>query len=128
MTSLTTEPGGSLVTIVIYPHPLTNRRYRASNALRPPLHHPTNLLTYLRLLQRPRPLHHHHTLTPHVIHRDHLLGIPVHDDIGVVRHHDHLSAAFVVTDLADDQVVDHVVVEIVFGLVEHDGLVAVGEE
>ena len=94
----------------------------------PPLHHPTNLLAHLPLLQRPRPRLHHHALTSHMIHRDHLLGIPVHDDVGIVRNHDHLPAALVVTDLADDQVVDHVVVEIVFGLVEHDGLVAVGEE
>ena len=60
-----------------------------------------------------------------MIHGDHLLGVTVDHDVRVVRDHDDLPPALVVTDLPNDEVVDHMVVKIVFRLIEYDGFIAV---
>jgi hypothetical protein len=52
---------------------------------------------------------------------DDLLGIADHSDVRAVRHHDDLSALFYLLDNRDQQPVNRLAVEILFGLVNNDG-------
>ena len=58
----------------------------------------------------------------------HHLGVAVHDDVRVCADDDDLSAQLVLADLADHQVVDEVVVQIVLRLIEHQRFVAVRQQ
>ena len=104
--------------------PLVARFERLATAL----HDAANLLPDAGILEATRPVRDHGALTVHMIHGDHPLGIAVDHDVRIVSHHDDLSPALVLTDLSHDQVMDDMVVEVVLGLVEYDGLVPVREE
>jgi hypothetical protein len=54
------------------------------------------------------------------------LGITVHDNIGVMGNYEHLPTLFDRAELFDNQIVDQVIVEVVFRLIQDDRLLAVG--
>ena len=56
------------------------------------------------------------------------LRIAVDNDIGIMCHHDHLSLLLDLLELGDNQIVDKVVVQIIFGLVQNQRLLAVGKQ
>jgi hypothetical protein len=53
-------------------------------------------------------------------------GITVHDNIGIMGNYEHLPTLFDRAELFDNQVIDQVIVEVVFGLIQDDRLLAVG--
>jgi len=64
---------------------------------------------------------------PH-IQGDDIFRITIHDDVGVVRDHQNLPFLFDLSQLRHDQVIDQVVVEIVFWLIKHERLISIRKD
>ena len=92
----------------------------------PPFHHPAYLIAQFGLLESTALLH--DTLTALELHHMHQFGIAIYNHVGVMGDNNELTTQFVFADLSHDQVVYQVVVEVVFRLVENNGLLTESQQ
>ena len=84
-----------------------------------------NFVTHARFLKAARPRLRDNTLSTLEVHGNDLLCISVHYDTCVVGRYYYLTSMFVLADLSNNQVIDQVIVEVIFWLIEDDGIITI---
>ena len=85
----------------------------------PPFHHSAYFISQFVLLESTALLY--VTLPAPELHHMHQFGIAINNDVWIVGDNNKLATQLIFANLPHDQVVDKVVVEIVFRLVENNG-------